>query len=69
MTKALAFIAAASAILEAGVTLIQDAQTIGTLIKRVLDNGAPTDDDWTQLHAFEDGQRARLNASMEGENS
>lgn len=68
MTAALAFITKASAILVAGVNTLEAASKIGGMIQNVLATGNPTDEMWDNLKAFEDEQRARLNAPMEGEN-
>lgn len=49
------------------VTGAQNVEALVKLTAKVIAAGAPTDDDYAQLKAIEDAERAILNAPMKGE--
>lgn len=49
------------------VTGAQNVEALVKLTAKVIAAGAPTDDDYAQLKAIEDSERAILNAPMKGE--
>lgn len=62
------FLASAGSILTAGISAVEDAKALVALMEDVLQVGTdPTDDQWTQLHAYEATQTAALDAKMDGE--
>lgn len=67
MSGLLAFLQAAGAVLAATVTVVNDAIAVSNLIKKVVDQGEPTPDDWAQLQTYQDANDAIINAPMAGE--